>query len=298
MTAWTRAHSGQEGRGPVVLVHGWKSHPGVWDRLVPRIEEASVPYLVFDYSGMKGASVAEIAAALQDQIARMRQETGYAGGVDMVCHSIGGCIARYLVEVMDGKRREEQVGQVICLGPPNNGSSLAELFNDPEHGPRLLDRLAGVFVPRTYDPADDLMAQEVRPGSRTMAALATAGVREDVTYRLVLTANLSATPAFFPWFEGKTWTLGPEGEWQTTYAGDGIVSHRDSYLPGAGLDILPAGASGLGEHPEHYCHLNLPQNPEVIARVMEYLLDPATPPQRVCQARRDQKAPGKQDGER
>ncbi len=275
--------SREERKCPVVLVHGWKSHPGVWKRLVPQMESASIPYWVFDYSGMmSNTPLTEIAAAFGDYIALMREETGYAGPVDMVCHSVGGCIARYLLEVME---REERVRQLICIGTPNNGSSLSELFNDPEHGPQILDRLAGVFVPHRYDPADDVIAQEVRPHSRTIAALRGAKGRDDIAYRLILTANLSATPAFFPYFEGKTWTLGPEGEWQTTYAGDGIVPHTDAYLPGAGMDILPIDSARLGEHPELYCHITLPKNPEVMDRVMEYLRDPATRPQGVCSER-------------
>jgi triacylglycerol lipase len=285
MISWMENGSTEVRKCPVVLVHGWKSRPGVWKRLVPQIESASTPCWVFDHTGMGNTPIPEIAAALGDYISQMREETCYAGPVDMVCHSVGGCIARYLLEVME---REEQVRQLICLGTPNNGSSLSELFNDPEHGPQVLDSLAGVFVPHRYDPADDVIAQEVRPHSRTIAALQDAKAREDIRYRLILTANLSATPAFFPYFEGKTWMLGPEGGWQTTYAGDGIVPHTDSYLPGAGLDILPADPAGLKDHPESYCHITLPKNPEVMARVMEYLQDPATRPQGVC--------PGKEDG--
>lgn len=280
MTSGMGDGSAREKNCPVVLVHGWKSRPGVWKRLVPQIESASIPCRVFDYSGMMSdIPLPEIAAALGDHISLMREETGYAGPVDMVCHSVGSCVARYLLEVME---REEKVRQLICLGPTNNGSSLSELFNDPEHGPQILDRLAGVFVPRRYDPADDVIAQEVRPGSRTIAALREAKPRHDIMYRLILTANLSATPAFFPYFEGKTWTLDSDGEWGTTYAGDGIVPHTDAYLPGAGLDILPIDSARLGEHPELYCHITLPKNPEVMERVMEYLRDPATRPQGVC----------------
>lgn len=88
------------------------------------------------------------------------------------------------------------------------------------------------------------------PCSRTIAALQESEPRHDIMYRMALTANLSATPAFFPYFEGKTWMLSPEGEWQATYAGDGIVPHIDSYLPGTGLDILPIDSARLGEHPE------------------------------------------------
>lgn len=269
-------------RCPAVLVHGWRSHPGIWNRLVPGLSGSAVPCWNFDHTTMRNAGTETIAVALQDYIRAKRRETGYGGPVDLVCHSMGTCIARYLLEVLDGGAREEQVRLLVGIGPPNNGSSMAELFNDPERGPEVIRSLAGVFVPEGYDPHDDTIVQEFRPGSRTIAALRAAGTRDDVAYRIILTANITGTPAFFPAFDGKTWELAPDGEWRTTYAGDGIVPHNDSYLPGAGLDILPTDSGNLARHPEHYCHTGLPRNPEVIARVTEYLCNPDAGPSRVC----------------
>ena len=159
---------------------------------------------------MHDAGTEAIAIALQDYIHAKRRETGYDGPVDLVCHSMGTCIARYLLEVIDGGAQEEQVRLLVGIGPPNNGSSMAELFNDPDRGPEVIQDLAGVFVPRDYDPADDIIVQEFRPGSGTVAALRAAGTRSDITYRIILTANLTATPAFFPVFDGRTWELSPE----------------------------------------------------------------------------------------
>lgn len=243
-----------------------------------------MPYWNFDHTAMHDAGTEAIAIALQDYIHAKRRETGYSGPVDLVCHSMGTCIARYLLEVIDGGAQEEQVRLLVGIGPPNNGSSMAELFNDPDRGPEVIQGLAGVFVPRDYDPADDTIVQEFRPGSGTVAALRAAGTRNDITYRIILTANLTATPAFFPVFDGRTWELSLDGEWRTTYAGDGIVPHTDSHLPGAGLDVLPRDPGNLTRNPEHYCHIGLARNPEVIARVMEYLIDPDTTPSRIIPA--------------
>ncbi|WP_292518701.1 alpha/beta fold hydrolase [Methanoculleus sp.] len=271
-------------RLPAVLVHGWRSHPGIWNRLAPVLTDAAVPFWRFDYTGIQNAGTEAIALALQDCIHEKREETGYDGPVDIVCHSMGTCIARYLLEVLDNNR-EENVRLLVGIGPPNNGSALAELFNDPEQGPEVIRRLAGVFVPPDYDPGEDTIVQEFRPGSRTVAALRHAGTRDDIAYRIILAANRTGTPAFFPAFDGRTWELAPDGEWRTTYAGDGIVPHTDSYLPGAGIDVLPADPGNLVRHPEHYCHTMLPRNPEVIVRVTKYLTifgEPAvrTPPRR------------------
>jgi len=265
-------------RRPAVLVHGWRSHPGIWNRLAPVLTDAAVPFWRFDYTAMQDDGTEPIALALRDFMHEKRKEAGYTGPVDIVCHSMGTCIARYLLEVLDGDAQEEEVRQLVGIGPPNNGSAMAELFNDPERGPGVIRQLAGVFVPRDYDPGEDTIVQEFRPGSRIVRALRDAGTRDDIAYRIVLAANLTATPAFFPAFAGKTWEFAPGGGWRTTYSGDGIVPHSDSLLPGAGVDVLPADPGNLVRRPEHYCHIMLPRNPEVVARVTEYLSAPSRSP--------------------
>jgi triacylglycerol lipase len=263
---------------PVVLVHGWKSHPGVWKRLAVRLEEQGIPAWRFDHSGMRDESAPAVAAALQGYIRKMREESGYADDIDVICHSMGTLAARYLFEVVDRDTREEKIRNLIGIGPPNNGSAMAELFNDPVHGSEVIRLLAGTFVPRGYRPAEDAIVQDLRPGSRVVAALRAAGTRDDIRYRVIMSANRTEASDFFPLFDGKTWVFTPDGTWQTTYAGDGIIPHADSYLPGAGYDILPRDPMVLHREPDTYCHLRLPGNPEVIERILEYLTDPATRP--------------------
>jgi len=269
------------GSRPVVLVHGWKSHPGIWDRLVHTLDEEEIPFWTFDHSWVRGTAVESLAILLREFIWDQRAKTGYSGPVDMVCHSMGTGIARYLVEVLDKNERQENVHLLIGLGPPNNGSSLAELFFDPVHSPRILKSLGGIFVPRRFNPADDIIVQEFRPGSKTMAALRTAGIRTDIRYRFILTGNCNADPEFFPPLHGKTWVRTGNG-WETTYAGDGIVPHADSWFPGAGYDVLPLDPTSLFHSPNLYCHLHLPKNPEVIERILYYLSDPEASPGNGC----------------
>jgi len=256
---------------PVVLVHGWKSHPGIWNRLVPRLREEKIPFWNFDQTPLNGASVEEIAVALQKGIAKTREEREYFGDIDIICHSMGTCVARYMLEVIDGTAHREQVRQLIGIGPPNNGSALAELFNHPRYGQEIITKLSGIFVPHGYDPARDLIVQQFRPYSPTMTTLTSAGIREDISYRIICAGNLSRTPAFFPAFYGKTWEGSPASGWQQTYAGDGIVPHSDSILPGATLDILPHDPSVLEHSSDEYCHIKLPRNQEVIDRIIGYL---------------------------
>ncbi|MEI7434347.1 MAG: acetyltransferase [Methanomicrobiales archaeon] len=259
---------------PVVLVHGWKSHPGIWNKLILRLSEEDISFWNFDHVAMDDISLEEIAIGLQHYVNLKREETGYSGSIDMVSHSMGTCIARYLLEVVDGQEKNENVRQLIGIGPPNNGSAMAELFNHPDHGPRVIDTLKGVFVPEGYIPADDMIVQEFRPGSRTMKTLARAGLRNDIAYRIILSTNLTQTPDLFPQFKGKTPEILPDGTWHLTWEGDGIVTHSDSHLPGAEIVILPKDMGNFNQFPDHYSHSKLPRNSEVVEQVIRFLKKP------------------------
>lgn len=257
----------------VVLVHGWNSHPGIWKRLCVRLNEAGIPYRSFDHAGMAGEPLPAIAAALGEFLEGVEEEAGGTAGIDLVCHSVGTCIARYLVEVTDGGERRFRIRQLIGLGPPNRGSALAELFSHPEYGPGIIDRLTGTFVPEGFDPVRDPVVQDVRPESPVMRALHDAGIRPDIRYRVIVTANPEGSTSFFPLLSGRTYDLDSSGNLRMTWEGDGIVAHRDSALPGVSLDVLPAGNGDAGTlpPPDQFCHISLPKNPVVIDRVIRYL---------------------------
>lgn len=157
------------------------------------------------------------------------------------------------------------------LGPSSTGSALAELFIDPECGPAVIATLEGLFVPAKFDPFAETVVQDVRPGSPTMRSLRAAGLRADVAYRVIATANPGADRAFFPRFGGRTWELDGEGRFRRTLDGDGVVATSESALPGVPLDLLVPGAGDREVPPGHFCHIIFPRNPAVIERVMAHL---------------------------
>lgn len=265
-------------RYPVLLVHGWKSGPEIWKNLTKRLNEESIPYWNFSFTGLEQSGPVVIAESLREYILNTRERTGYTGCIDIVCHSTGGFIVRYMLEVLDGRSRDEKVRFFIGIGPANNGSAMAELFNDPEHGPVIMEELAGTFVPKRYDPAGDAIVQGIRSNSRETREILSSPFRDDIKYRIIVGSNEGCDPGFFPPFNGKTWIYGKEGAWEMSFLGDGVVAHSDSFIRGAGIDILPEDREQFMSHPFLYCHIMLPQNREVIGKVVGYLLDPDTEP--------------------
>ncbi len=263
---------------PVVLVHGWKSSPQIWRGLVQSLEENGIKYWNFCHTTINNPSLESVATALGDFIRTKRREEEYTGPVDIVCHSMGVLATRYLLEVTDKDHTSECVRNLIGIGPPHNGSSMAEIFNHPVYGPEVIQQLSGVFVPRDYNPATDSVVQGIRVTSSIVADIITAGIRDDICYLSIIAGNFLGKEDFFPHFAGKTWVCCPDRTWKRTCFGDGVIPHADSYLPGTGFDLLPSDASFSHLSPDMYCHMNLPSNPEVIDRVMQYILNPATKP--------------------
>ncbi len=256
---------------PVLLIHGWNSHPGIWKKMIAGLEAAGIPAWNFGYTENPDPHPVTVAEDLHDFIADMRSKNRYHGEIDIITHSMGTHITRFLLEVRDGKERAERVRQFIGIGPPNNGSSMAELFCDPVHGEEMIRVLEGIFVPYGYDPGDDSLVQEVRPGSVTMAMLKSAGLRDDIRYRSILSRNITRTEAFFPVIGGKTWVFGEDRSWNTTWEGDGVVPHSDSIMPGIQAEIVPQNTPLFTNCPHQFCHGNLPKNPEVIRCAIRHL---------------------------
>ncbi|MBP5475860.1 MAG: alpha/beta fold hydrolase, partial [Methanomicrobium sp.] len=143
----------RESKRPVILVHGWKSSPRIWSRLIPRLEESGIEYYLFDHSKKNYSDPLLIADELGEFIADIQSRTGCSGAVDIVSHSLGTTITRYLLEVADTKRRFK-VRRFIGIGPVNRASTLAELFNDDRYAPEIFRTLAGVFVPKEFSAAE------------------------------------------------------------------------------------------------------------------------------------------------
>jgi len=121
---------------PVVLIPGWHGDPASFDRMIPALERAGLTVLDFDAGrpgtqalayrpAAAGQHIPDVAAgAVQPAIEAALARAGYPAGspVDVVGFSMGGLVARYLIEKAGWASR---VGTLVMLGTPNHGTIAA-----------------------------------------------------------------------------------------------------------------------------------------------------------------------------
>src|SRR5438477_5086519 len=98
----------------VVLVHGYLGNRSSFFPLAAYLKARGLgPLLSFSYSGARGVE----GAALELREFLRRHVRG--GRIDLVCHSLGGVIARMYLQLLGGARR---VDRCITLGTPHRGT--------------------------------------------------------------------------------------------------------------------------------------------------------------------------------
>jgi pimeloyl-ACP methyl ester carboxylesterase len=154
LTPLVSTATAHEGRYPVVLVHGWTGNGASWSSMIPKLQAQGLTVLDFDtatagtqalsYSPSTGQHVPLLAKQVQDKVQAALAANGYPATqkVDVVAHSMGGLVARFLVEKggadvnswssstgwygdgvpdirTDWKAR---VDDLVMLGTPNHGT--------------------------------------------------------------------------------------------------------------------------------------------------------------------------------
>lgn len=114
----------------VLLVHGLDEPGDIWDELAPAIREQGLRVARFDYPNDQGIadSTDMLASALADLRARGTIR------IDLVCHSMGGLVARdlltreaYYAGHANASETMPRIERVITVGTPNYGAPLAPL---------------------------------------------------------------------------------------------------------------------------------------------------------------------------
>jgi triacylglycerol lipase len=111
------------GRRAVVLVHGYLCNRGLWNRWVPRLHAARVPYIAITMEP-PFASIDGYAAAIDAAIVRATAATGLPPL--LVGHSMGGVAIRAWWRAM-GAQADQRVHWAITIGSPHQGTFTARL---------------------------------------------------------------------------------------------------------------------------------------------------------------------------
>jgi hypothetical protein len=115
---------------PAGLIQGWHLWPGFWagagyGLLLHRLRRlhpnpARVVEFAFDWRLSNRVSARWLQATVETELGRWRERTGQPDAkVIYVCHSMGGLVARYCLEVLGGR---ETARRLITIGTPYSGS--------------------------------------------------------------------------------------------------------------------------------------------------------------------------------
>jgi YVTN family beta-propeller protein len=258
---------------PVVLVHGWRSSPVVWNNMTNRLQQEGFEVWNFDYERFNTFDPLVIAPNLSDFIDTQRNNLTYNGQeyngpIDIVCHSMGAIVSRYYMEDLNGGIHGKDVRQWIGIAPAHHGSAGADLFASiPVFSSNiLLKNLKLVFLGRAVNELTtySFAVESLGPLSPTTKYRVIAGWNPNHSKDFGV-GPLSATVAKrisgsgFPYY----WT----------YSGDMIVATAQSYDPAMGFDAFPIGGI-LGNLPAHeFDHVHIHSSPTVIETVTRYLKD-------------------------
>jgi triacylglycerol lipase len=206
-----RAQTKRTARRPdqrtVVLVHGYGGNRTSFLLLSVYLRAHGLGQLLaFDYRSSEG--IEHAARALRDYLRRSVR----GGRVDLVCHSLGGLVARVYLEQLGGARR---VDRCITLGTPHRGTYNAywlasRVGRELRPDSAVLERLAtsgargsrvrytsivagadNMVIPRVFAAGDDLVHV---PDVGHLGMLFSPNVFRAVLERLLPSENAAATP--------------------------------------------------------------------------------------------------------
>lgn len=121
--AWVLFDDSAAPERAVVLVHGLDEPGGIWDGLAPALAAEGHEVIRFDYANDQ--AIAHSADALTAALSRMRDDG--VGEIDLVCHSMGGLVARDALSRDGYALRGPRVATMITLGTPHRGSPWARM---------------------------------------------------------------------------------------------------------------------------------------------------------------------------
>ena len=149
---------------PAGIILGWHLWPGFWagsgyGRLLKRLDlrDSRAPSRVvsfgYDWRLSNRASARQLDRIVDKHLNRWRQQRGHSEDkVIYICHSMGGLVARYYLEVLGGR---ETARRLITIGTPYSGSIKA------------IKALSGGLIPKL-----PRLGERLAEVARTMPAVA------------------------------------------------------------------------------------------------------------------------------
>jgi pimeloyl-ACP methyl ester carboxylesterase len=247
---------------PVILVHGWRGAPNVWDKLIKKLDDEKIIHYEYDFSPATG-DIQTYAKNLQNFIEEkkidLKDKYSYTGKLDIVCFSMGALVSRYYMEVL---KDSEDIRQWIGIAPVSQGAAMANRESALwMFGPLRL--FLNIVFPDLW-PSGAIV--EMRTNSDIVKKLKTSPY---VKYRVLAGINSNKiTSGDWRSQNGKTLVMIKDSKEKehiaSTYLGDGMVALEQSVFPGVfSIDCF-----------EGLIHNDLPKDDSVIYKVIQYLKDP------------------------
>lgn len=154
-----RPATAPEGAEAVVLLHGLGRRAGSMERLAERLQSAGFSVHNVSYPSRKGDPETLLAAVA----AKIEACCADAGRLHFVGHSLGGILARAHI----ARTRPRQLGRVVLLSPPNQGSEIIDALGDAW----LFEVIMGPTA-RTLGTAEDSLPNRLPPPDYELGVIA------------------------------------------------------------------------------------------------------------------------------
>jgi pimeloyl-ACP methyl ester carboxylesterase len=184
-------------RPVVIVVHGYNSSPTRNQAMVGAIADAGFPCGTFAYPN--DYSIAASAQLLSSQL-RQFARTYPGRQVNLVCHSMGGLVARACVE--DALYDPGNVDRLIMIAPPNSGTVIAHFAMGTDLWEHWLARRDGNPWRRLHDSVVDGLgeaADDLCPGSPFLGELNARPRNPRVAYSVILGTGARMSEAELEW---------------------------------------------------------------------------------------------------
>jgi pimeloyl-ACP methyl ester carboxylesterase len=181
----------------VVVVHGFNSSPEKNQAMLASIRAAGHPCGTFAYpNDYEILASAQLLSCELSKFAREHPDRRFA----LVCHSMGGMVARACVE--DGLYDPGNVDRLIMIAPPSRGSCIAYFAVGTDVWEHWLARRTGNPWRRFHDSVVDGLgeaADELCPGSEFLNELNSRPRNPRVQYSIILGSGARMSEAEMEW---------------------------------------------------------------------------------------------------